>query len=155
MSVLMLALGFYMVGVAAMLVVRPTFMFRESGTWKEFGLANTATYTVFPFWMFTIVWAVLSYCLAMLCMVFFVSKLSPVISPNNAITNASPTIAQPVSAVAAPAPIPAIPAATVSARNTTIGEAAGRVPGYYVLEEGRAGTLPRYVYYGAEPPAAL
>jgi ammonia channel protein AmtB len=154
MSVLMLALGFYMVGVATMLVVRPTFMFRESGTWKEFGLANTATYTVFPFWMFTIVWAVLSYCLAMLCMVFFVSRISPVIAPTNSITNATPTIAQPVSAVVAPT-VPAIPAATVAARNATIGEAAGRVPGYYVLEEGRRGALPKYVYYGAEPPAGL
>lgn len=150
----MLALGFYMVGVAAVLVLRPTLMFRESGTWKEFGLANTATYTVFPFWMFTIVWAVLSYCLAMLCMVFFVSRLAAVVAPANNITNATPTIAEPVSAAAAPAPasIPAIPAATVASRNATIGEAAGRVPGYYVLERGRKGALPKYVYYGAEPP---
>ncbi len=147
----MLALGFYMVGIATVLVLRPALMFRESGTWKEFGLANTATYTVFPFWMFTIVWAVLSYCLAMLCMVFFVSRLATVVAPANNITNTTPTIAEPVSRSA----IPPIPAATVAARNSTVGEAAGRTPGYYVLEKGRKGALPKYIYYGSEPPAAV
>lgn len=142
-----------MAGVATVLVFRPALMFRESGTWKEFGLATTGTYTVFPFWMFTIVWAVLSYCLAMLCMVFFVSRLATVVAPTNNLTNATPTIAEPASI--APALVPAIPAATVAARNATIGEAADRVPGYYVLEKGRKGVLPKYVYYGSDPPAGM
>ena len=65
MSVLWFALGIYIVGIAVVLFIRPTDMFSASG-WKEFGLANTSNYTVFPFWMFAIVWAVVSYTVASL-----------------------------------------------------------------------------------------
>jgi hypothetical protein len=52
----------YLVGVAIILVVKPKFMFTPDGNWKEFGIGqNDARYTVFPFWLFCIVWALVSY----------------------------------------------------------------------------------------------
>jgi hypothetical protein len=54
----------YLVGVAAMLVVRPAFMFTPDGNWKEFGIGKSDDrYTPFPFWLFCIVWALVSYVL--------------------------------------------------------------------------------------------
>jgi hypothetical protein len=35
-------------------------MFNRDGSWKEFGLGEENT-TMFPIWMFCIIWAVLSY----------------------------------------------------------------------------------------------
>ena len=37
-------------------------MFTPDGEWKEFGIGKgNDTYTTFPFWMFCIVWAFISY----------------------------------------------------------------------------------------------
>ena len=37
-------------------------MFREDGRWKEFGIGRDPKhFTYLPFWLFTIVWALLSY----------------------------------------------------------------------------------------------
>ena len=37
-------------------------MFREDGRWKEFGIGrDPANFTHLPFWLFTIVWAMISY----------------------------------------------------------------------------------------------
>lgn len=52
----------YLVGVAIILVVKPKFMFTPDGNWKEFGIGQSdARYTVFPFWLFCVVWALVSY----------------------------------------------------------------------------------------------
>ena len=65
MNVLWFAFGIYIIGIAIVLFLRPNIMFRPGkGTWKEFGISNTGSYTVFPFWLFTLVWAILSYVLA-------------------------------------------------------------------------------------------
>jgi hypothetical protein len=54
----------YMVGVAVVLVVKPSFMFTPDGRWKEFGIGKgTEKYTTFPFWMFCLVWAFISFSL--------------------------------------------------------------------------------------------
>ena len=46
--------------MAVLLYIRPRLMFRSDGSWKEFGVGNEDT-SVFPVWMFCIVWAVVSY----------------------------------------------------------------------------------------------
>ena len=74
MTVLWAALGIYIVGVACVLYMRPGIMFRESG-WKEFGLSNTHAYTVFPFWLFAVVWAILAYTLATMGAIFVASTI--------------------------------------------------------------------------------
>ena len=47
-----------------MLLWKPQLMFTEDGTWKEFGLIANPKYTWFPFWLFCILWALLSYTLS-------------------------------------------------------------------------------------------
>jgi hypothetical protein len=54
----------YLVGVAIILVIRPSYMFTPDGNWKEFGIGKSEDrYTPFPFWLFCIVWALVSYVL--------------------------------------------------------------------------------------------
>ena len=138
MSVLWFALGIYIISIAVVLFLRPSSMFSASG-WKEFGLANTANYTIFPFWMFAIVWAVVSYAVASL---FTLTVASGVDSEEAANINNNMNLnnfATPVSKVKA-APIPA-PAPSPSPT----------LPGYYILEESVKGPA-KYVYYGPNPP---
>jgi len=57
----------YLAGVAIILALKPTLMFREDGGWKEFGIGrNPDKYTWFPFWFFVIVWAIISYCIILI-----------------------------------------------------------------------------------------
>lgn len=52
----------YLTGVAVVLVLKPSFMFTPDGVWKEFGIGkNESRYTPFPFWLFCLVWALVSY----------------------------------------------------------------------------------------------
>lgn len=52
----------YLIGVSIILVYRPSLMFTEDGIWKEFGIGrNPEQYTWLPFWLFAIIWAILSY----------------------------------------------------------------------------------------------
>ena len=36
-------------------------MFDKKGKWKEFGFLSNERYTWFPFWLFCILWSILSY----------------------------------------------------------------------------------------------
>lgn len=52
----------YLLGVAAILLYKPSSMFTPDGNWKEFGIGkNQDRYTAFPFWLFCITWAIVSY----------------------------------------------------------------------------------------------
>lgn len=55
-----------MVGVAIVLIMKPSFMFTPDGRWKEFGVGKGEEYTTFPFWMFCLVWAFLSFSIVLL-----------------------------------------------------------------------------------------
>jgi hypothetical protein len=57
----------YLLGVAAVLYIKPEFMFTPDGQWKEFGIGQREDrYSPFPFWLFCLVWAILSYIITML-----------------------------------------------------------------------------------------
>lgn len=61
MKVLLLSSLFYLIGIALILYVKPNLMFHDNGNWKEFGLTQDAKHTWFPFWLFCIMWAFVSY----------------------------------------------------------------------------------------------
>lgn len=62
MRVLLYSGLLYLLGIGILLAIKPSFMFTSDGGWKEFGLGrNPEKYTVFPFWMFTLVWAIVSF----------------------------------------------------------------------------------------------
>ena len=61
----------YLIGIAILLAIKPSLMFTEDGSWKEFGIGrNPNTHTWLPFWLFAIFWAFICYILAMI--LFFV-----------------------------------------------------------------------------------
>jgi hypothetical protein len=152
---LWLAILFYSLGLAAVLHLRPALMFNENGTWKEFGYKRDSRHTMLPFWLFAIVWAILSYAIATAIAWSY---------------NSSAAVAAPV--------------ATAAYYNSNLGswssgpddyeeeedeeevmqpikrgrgrprktETAQPRTGYYVLEPKTEGGLRRYVYYGSTPP---
>ena len=143
MSVLWIAFVIYIIGVAIVLYTRPGIMFRtDGGAWKEFGLSNKGVYTVFPFWLFAVLWAFMSYTVATISAVLLSSiALRSVPSSVSNDGKVSPNLMkilqdnlnndiQPISSTVAPPK---------------------HIPGYYVLEQVASG-LPKYVYFGENPP---
>ena len=114
----------YLIGIAIVLLIKPKYMFREDGRWKEFGIGRDPDFfTHIPFWLFTIVWAMISY-----LVVVFIEEPRPVLPMNSTIPN------------------------TRSLKHANAVQEL--VPGYYMLNEGSTGRngVPRYVYLGPEEP---
>ena len=144
MTVLWFAFGIYILGIALVLFLRPTMMFRPgNGTWKEFGISNNGSYTVFPFWLFTLVWALLSYVFATLGTVFFAGLALKSLPKHDGIT--------PISTVEPPTTASTASVGSVASA-TSVGSIA-RAPGYYIFESPKVGA-PKYVYFGTSPPTA-
>ena len=61
MRVLLLSCFLYLVGVVALLYLKPELMFDKKGDWKEFGFTASESHTWFPFWLFCILWAFISF----------------------------------------------------------------------------------------------
>lgn len=62
----------YLIVIAIILTIKPSFMFTEDGTWKEFGIGrNPNTHTWMPFWLFAILSALVSYILIILLFYIF------------------------------------------------------------------------------------
>ena len=67
----------YLVGIASVLAFKPYFMFTDDGIWKEFGIGrNPKTHTWMPFWLFAILWALISYIIVVLFFSIFGGKTS-------------------------------------------------------------------------------
>jgi hypothetical protein len=67
MSLLIYAGLLYLLGVSIVLMIKPELMFTPDGVWKEFGLGRSKMkYTWMPFWLFSILWAILSYLLILI-----------------------------------------------------------------------------------------
>lgn len=123
----------YLTGIAVILMIKPQFMFRDDGRWKEFGIGRDQdNFTYIPFWLFTVIWSVLSYVIV----VFIEDSLSvsseqmEVPKNNTRYRNKRQNVQR-------------VP-----------NETQELVPGYYMLNEGATGRngVPRYVYLGPEEP---
>jgi len=132
----------YLVGVAVALVVKPSFMFAPDGTWKEFGIGqDPKRYTVFPFWLFCLVWAVLAYVIVLTVMPLIVdmdensSETVNVYKPNKA--NNARRVKKNV---------------VEDSDLVFDDEVQGLPKGYYVLNKkaSRIAGTPKYVYLGEE-----
>jgi hypothetical protein len=150
MSAVWYSLVIYIIGISVVLFVRPAFMFHPNGTWKEFGLSNTANHTMMPFWMFVLVWAILSFAGANLIQIFLASTVLQSMGPAIREPLLQPISATPVSTpMPAPMPAPVPVPTTISSLQSN----ANKVPGYYVLDR-VLNPEPRYVYWGPEPPTS-
>ena len=61
MKVLLLSCFLYLLGVVLVLYIKPEIMFDEKDEWKEFGFTTSNRHTWFPFWLFCILWAFISF----------------------------------------------------------------------------------------------
>jgi len=62
MSLLIYSGLLYLVGISIILALKPSLMFSKDGNWKEFGIGRSRErYTWMPFWLFAILWAMISY----------------------------------------------------------------------------------------------
>ena len=125
----------YLVGMAIVLIVKPTLMFNSDGNWKEFGIGrNPATHTILPVWLFAVLWALLSYLLV--CLLFIAYKI-----PSN-----SPFI----NTTEVEVPVPTKP------KRARAKPDAIEIPdGYYVINAkatNDAGGVPKYIYLGKGLP---
>jgi hypothetical protein len=103
-------------------------MFTEEGVWKEFGIGRDSTrYTWLPFWLFCILWALISYILSLIIFRFMKGP-SVQLYEEEVVEIAKPS-------------------KTRIRRGSTLPE------GYYILTKPvRAGETPTYTYLGPEAP---
>lgn len=168
MAPLWLAIVIYSIGLGVVLHLRPALMFNENGTWKEFGYQREvggSRYTIFPFWLFAISWAFVSYALAAAVSWNWGGAGAGALA---VASRWSPSEADEDDMFAAPSP-----AADEEDEDEAIGMPVSETirvprgrrrpqtparkprPGYYVLDpasESAAG-LRRYIYFGERPPA--
>jgi hypothetical protein len=130
MKLLLFSMVIYLLGVAAVLYLRPPLMFRRDGSWKEFGVNGEDT-SMFPIWMFCIAWAVVTYAFGRL-----------VFSEKAVVETAAVSLA-----------------AAKSLSYTKAEQTSGPTtqPGYYRLDSSvmRKKGIPRYIYVGEETPDDL
>jgi hypothetical protein len=121
----------YLVGVAVVLLLRPELMFTPDGIWKEFGIGRSPeTHTWMPFWLFCILWALLSYILIVML----------------ADWGMLPGLW--VSHVEVETPAPKVKASNTGTK--------GPKPGYYMLNTEGSGIegVPKYIYLGPAAPGS-
>lgn len=138
MRTLLLGAILYLLGVAIILFFRPKLMFHADGRWKEFGTVSP-DHTVFPFWLFCILWAAAAYLISLL----FTDEFSgPILKP-----------IEPPDDLLMPLP----PRTRTRPRAQEIEDGGNMKPGYYVLDtkELRKSGIPKYIYMGEEGPEGL
>jgi hypothetical protein len=143
MHVLFLALTIYLIGTTVILYLRPSVMFHPGGTWKEFSLNPDPNHTYMPFWLFSILWALLSYLIAT-----FLQRRGVGASETTDFVQ--------IEVDEAPAPVfsepePEFAEAEPVSKNMGLNKTRN---GYYVLNTQKysRNQVPMYVYYGDSPP---
>jgi len=126
MKVLLLSSLFYLIGIAIILYIKPNLMFNENGNWKEFGLNQDAKHTWFPFWLFCIMWAFVSYGLS--SFVCYLTNDSTTTDENSGIVELNSK-------------------AKKNSKNTM-------KSGYYVLDKEAYDNngIPKYIFLGSDAP---
>jgi len=136
----------YLSVIAIVLILKPRFMFTEAGNWKEFGIGrNPATHTWMPFWLFAILWALISYTLVTI--VFALRSAGPA-SPNQPSLNV-------VNETLEIEPEELSPPPSTRRSRRARGTPTELPDGYYVLNTAAteaAGGVPKYVYLGKGLP---
>ena len=141
MSLLIYSGLLYLLGISIILFYRPELMFTEDGNWKEFGLGrNRKQYTWLPFWLFAIMWAILSYIIVLV----IVSHITEPIAMTE--INVSAEMIEPVnvSTKAMSANVPKKIPASINEMKS----------GYYILDvnETVKKGIPKYTYLGPDAP---
>ena len=134
-------------GISTILILKPELMFTKDGGWKEFGLGRSKhKYTWMPFWLFAILWAVVSYIVVL------------VIASNTGLGGVSNNIDIPVQNNSIePENI------SMKAMSPVLSDSMSRnkpkssnemKPGYYILDTNETVKrgVPKYIFLGPEAP---
>lgn len=109
-------------------------MFTEEGHWKEFGIGRDERYyTWMPFWLFAIMWAIISY---LIVSTVFGSAESVSINVSESV------------------PVTSVESMTEVVSQPKVKKANEMKPGYYVLDTEATAKkgIPKYIYLGPEAP---
>ena len=155
MRTLLLSAVLYLVGIALALLFRPPLMFHSDGRWKEFGTLSSE-HTLFPFWMFCIVWAVISYVVvSIVAGDSSTTAMAAATTGTIAMKHTVASIPQPLKEEEPPEDLVSpLPIRTRKKKNSLIHTEYGNMkPGYYVLDHkaARNSGIPKYIYLGAAP----
>lgn len=149
----------YLTGIAVVLVIKPSLMFTSDGTWKEFGIGrNPATHTILPFWLFAVLWALLSYILV--SFVFILLKIratSSVSVPSAPSLSSVPLAPSQRSNVATVELDEEVVQIIPKRRSRPRAPSIDLADGYYILNTKateEAGGIPKYIYLGKGLPEA-
>lgn len=144
MRILVVGGFLYLLGVAIILILKPSFMFTEKGDWKEFGIGRSpATHTWMPFWLFIVLWAIISYILGILIVRIFWKTTQSVMVTNSddiEVENAYEGTQEPIISEEVQ------PKRAYRKRSEL-------TPGYYYLNRTASQPgIPKYVYLGPQLP---
>lgn len=142
MSLLLYAGLLYLLGISIVLMIKPTLMFSEKGVWKEFGIGRpSSTYTWLPFWLFSIIWAILSYLLVLV-----------VAGPTSLAREHAPTDLHVVTETLEPEDVST--SRPKGSSKKKIIDSSEMKAGYYMLDTSETikHGVPKYVYVGPEAP---
>ena len=108
-------------------------MFQDNGNWKEFGLSNDAKHTWFPFWLYCIASAFISYALS-----YFIYSL---LDTNHSKVDDVDEVE-----------IPEIP--KMKSKNSRKSNPSEMKSGYYVLDKEayESKGIPKYIFLGSDVP---
>jgi len=150
-------------------------MFNENGTWKEFGYQRDSRHTLFPFWLFVITWAIVSYVLSMAVSSYLTASATATATATATAAAASHSFASDMFEHDSESEEEEVPEPPKKRRSRSVAQPAKSTedesfgipvsrapssrekprPGYYVLDP-EATTKPqglrKYVYYGPTPP---
>ena len=140
MPLLLLSGLLYLIGISVILVLKPGLMFSPDGNWKEFGLGrNKLKYTWMPFWLFAIMWAIISYIIVLVVLSGFgyINKNTDISVPNETIEPEN------------------ISQSNIPPKNKNKSNMPNDMKsGYYILDtnETMKKGVPKYIYLGPEAP---
>ena len=141
----------YLLGVAIILVIKPTLMFTEDGDWKEFGIGrNVKTHTWMPFWFFAVLWALTSYILVSIVFSVYLPQKQNRNSRLNTSMNMNTTASVNTETVVELTPEEFEEAIPKPRRSR--GKAMNLPDGYYLKNNSVTEGVPKYIYLGKGLP---
>jgi hypothetical protein len=109
-------------------------MFQDNGNWREFGLSNDAKHTWFPFWLYCISSAFISYALSY----FIYSLLDAKVTDTDVDADTDTNVEIP----------------KMKTKNSRKNSASEMKSGYYVLDKEayESKGIPKYIFLGSDVP---
>jgi len=137
----------YLIGISIVLMLKPELMFSTNGKWKEFGIGRSKDkYTWLPFWLFAIMWAIISYMIVLV--IASHTQLDLEVVANNVTVISENDVIMPENITTKslePTPI-------INSKKKITSQ--NMKPGYYILNEAETMKkgIPKYIYLGPEAP---